>query len=68
HTCTLNASSSTDDVGIVSYVWKRPNGTQLGTGVMLTQAFPKAGSSQIVLTVTDGGGLSNSITKTVVVP
>ncbi|MEP7324430.1 MAG: S8 family serine peptidase [Gemmatimonadota bacterium] len=68
HTCTLNGSSSTDDVGIVSYVWKRPNGTQLGTGVTLVQAFPKAGSSQIVLTVTDGGGLSNSITKTVVVP
>ncbi len=68
HTCTLNGSSSTDDVGIVSYVWKRPNGTQLGTGVTLVQAFPKAGSSQVVLTVTDGGGLSNSITKTVVVP
>jgi hypothetical protein len=68
HTCTLDGSSSTDDVGIVSYVWKRPNGTQLGTGVTLNQAFPFAGNFSITLTVTDGGSLSNSITKTVVVP
>lgn len=67
HTCTLDGSSSTDDVGVVSYVWK--SGThQLGTGVTLNQTFPKAGSFSITLTVTDGGGLSNSMTKNIVVP
>jgi hypothetical protein len=68
HTCTLDGSSSTDDVGIVSYVWKRANGTQLGTGVTLNQTFPAAGTFSITLTVTDGGSLTNSITKSVVVP
>lgn len=68
HTCTLDGSSSTDDTGIVSYVWKRANGTQLGTGVTLTQSFPKAGTFAITLTVTDGGSLSNAVTKNVVVP
>jgi hypothetical protein len=68
HSCTLDASGSTDDVGIVSYVWKRPNGTQLGTGVTLNQTFAKAGTFSITLTVTDGGNLSNTLTKNIVVP
>jgi len=68
HTCTLDSSTSTDDVGIVSRQWKRPNGQVLGSGVTLTQAFPAAGTFNITLTVTDGGALSNSKTIGVVVP
>jgi subtilisin family serine protease len=70
HTCTLDSSTSTDDVGIVSRQWKRPNGQVLGNGVTLVQAFPAAGTFNITLTVTDGGAppLSNSKTIAVVVP
>ena len=70
HTCTLDSSTSTDDVGIASRQWKRPNGQVIGTGVTLTQAFPAAGTFNITLTVTDGGAppLSNSKTIGVVVP
>jgi hypothetical protein len=68
HTCTLDGSSSTDDVGVVSWAWKRANGTALGSGVTLSQSFPKAGTFGIILTVTDGGGLTGTVTKNVVVP
>lgn len=68
HTCTLDGSGSTDDVGVVSRVWKRGNGTQLGTGPTLIQAFSKAGSFPISLTVTDAGGLTNTLSQNVVVP
>ncbi|HEV8125828.1 MAG TPA: S8 family serine peptidase [Gemmatimonadales bacterium] len=68
HVCNFDGSSSTDDVGVVSYVWKRGNGTQLGTGVTLTQTFPGTGNFVISLTVTDAGSLSNTKTVTVPVP
>jgi len=68
HVCNFDGSSSTDDVGIVSYVWKRGNGTQLGTGVTLTQTFPGTGNFVISLTVTDAGSLSNTKTMTIPVP
>jgi subtilisin family serine protease len=68
HVCNFDGSSSTDDVGVVSYVWKRGNGTQLGTGVTLTQTFPGTGNFVVSLTVTDAGSLSNTKTVTVPVP
>ena len=68
HTCTLDGSSSTDDVGIVAYQWKRPNGQVLGNSVTLVQSFPQAGNFTVTLTVTDGGGLTNSKSITLVVP
>jgi PKD repeat protein len=68
--CTFNASTSTDDVGIVSYAWSwgdgkndlpRPNAT-----TMKTYAAP--GTYSVRLTVTDGGGLTGSLTTPVTVP
>ena len=66
--CTLDASTSTDDVGIVSYDWtldKAPGGT--ASGVIVTTEILAPQHANVTLTVTDAAGLSNSITKAVVV-
>ena len=61
--CSFDASSSTDDVGIVSYLWSWPgDGNNIKTPV---HVFPTAGPWTVTLTVTDGGGLTSSITKVV---
>lgn len=68
HSCTFDGSTSTDDVGVTSYTWKRANGTVLGTNVILNQTFPAAGNFSISLTVTDAGALSNTKTQVIPVP
>jgi subtilisin family serine protease len=68
HSCDFDGSGSSDDVGVVSYSWQRPNGTVLGTGVNFNYVFPKAGTFKIVLVVTDGGGLTGSQTQNIPVP
>ncbi len=68
HSCTLDGSGSTDDVGVVSYVWKRSNGSQIGSGVSINVGFPRAGTFPVSLTVTDAGNLSHTQTQSVVVP
>jgi len=67
HSCTFT-STSTDDVGIVAYEWKRPSGVIIGSTQVVTFTFGTAGSKDIILTVTDGGGLTGTITKTINVP
>ncbi len=67
HSCTFT-STSTDDVGIVAYEWKRPSGVIIGSTQVITFTFATAGSKDIILTVTDGGGLTGTITKTINVP
>jgi probable HAF family extracellular repeat protein len=64
-TCSFDGTGSTDDKGIVSYVWdlnKFPGGS--ATGPTTTATYPHAGSRSVTLTVTDANGLSNSVTKT----
>jgi subtilisin family serine protease len=68
HTCTLDASSSTDDVGVVAWEWKGPNGQVIGTTQVLVRTFSLAGPKAITLKVTDAGSLTGSVTKTVNVP
>jgi aqualysin 1 len=66
--CTLDASSSSDDNGIVSYSWnldRFPDPT--ASGVVVTADYPHVGTRIVTLTVTDAGGLSNSVTKTITV-
>lgn len=65
--CTFNGSSSTDDVGVVSYLWSSP-GKPNKTGVQIKYQWASAGTRNVTLKVTDGGGLTNSITKAVVIP
>jgi subtilisin family serine protease len=66
HSCTFT-STSTDDGTIVSYNWVRGDLT-VSTASSWSRTFASARTLQITLTVTDNGGLSGSVTKTVVVP
>jgi probable HAF family extracellular repeat protein len=66
--CVLDASSSTDDHGIVTYRWKPSVSNRATmTGVTITRNRIGTGGNtyQDTLTVTDGAGLKNSLTKTI---
>ena len=68
-TCTLDASSSTDDGSIVGYAWdlgRFPNPT--GSGITLAVTYPHSGQRTVTLTVTDNGGKSSNITKILTIP
>lgn len=58
-TVTLDGSASTDDAGIVSYVWKDYNGNQIATGATASVSLP-LGINDIMLVVTDGNGQSDT--------
>jgi probable HAF family extracellular repeat protein len=68
-TCTFDASSSTDDGGVVSYAWnldKYPGGS--ATGAKVTTTYPHGGLRNVTLTVKDAQGLTNSVTRAITVP
>ncbi|MCA1481308.1 PKD domain-containing protein, partial [Bradyrhizobium sp. NBAIM08] len=61
----LNGTSSTDDVGVITYSWDLgayPNPT--ATGAVVTTTYPHAGPRTVTLTVTDGAGATSSATQT----
>jgi subtilisin family serine protease len=64
--CTLNASGSTDDKGVVSYTWLLGDGTT-NTGVSLEHSYAAAGTYDITLTVEDAEGASSSTSQSVTV-
>ena len=68
--CSFDASSSTDDDGIVSYAWDfdRERGGGKSHGVKTHTTYPKGGTHDVTLTVTDTKGQTSSVTRTVVVP
>ena len=69
--CVLDASTSTDDLGIVSYGWKGSVANRPAkTGVSITRKWLAGGGNtyQETLTVTDGGGLTNSRRQTITIP
>jgi PKD repeat protein len=69
HQCAFSGSASTDDVGVVSYAWDWGNGrSETHVGTTATNTWATSGSYNVTLKVTDAGGLTNSLTKTVVVP
>lgn len=63
---SFDGSKSTDDRGIVSYVWNFGDGAA-ASGVTVSHAYIAAGTYTVTLTVTDGGGLSASDTATVTI-
>ncbi len=68
--CAFNASTSTDDHGIVSYTWAFGDGSS-ATGVRVSHTYPagakKGGGTNytVTLTITDTAGQTATITKTV---
>lgn len=62
----FNASQSSDNVGIVSYVWDFGDGTT-GTGKTTTHTYPNPGTYTVKLTVTDAAGNSSTDTVTITV-
>ncbi|MDB4883745.1 MAG: hypothetical protein JWL95_2511 [Gemmatimonadetes bacterium] len=68
-TCSLDARTSSDDKGIVSYEWdlnKSPGGT--ASGALVDATYPHGGARQVTLTVTDGLGQKSSVTSTITIP
>ena len=67
-TVTFDGSASTDNVGIVSYMWTfNDGGPQVLTGAIVTHIFSTPGTYVVTLTVTDGAGNSDTDTMTVTV-
>lgn len=63
-TCTFNATSSTDDLGIASYQWALPGG-QVRTGATATFYMPGYAQHSVKLTVTDTTGHTAVVTHPV---
>jgi PKD repeat protein len=62
--CSFDASSSTDDVGITSYSWSFGDSTS-GSGAAASHPFGATGAYTVTLTVTDTQGLQSSTSKKV---
>ncbi|OHX64401.1 hypothetical protein NH26_22685 [Flammeovirga pacifica] len=62
---TLDASESTDDGVIVSYIWSI-NGIEIGNGVSITEEFT-VGTHTVILKVTDDKGATGTTETTVIV-
>ena len=68
-TCNVNGSTSSDDVGVVSYTWDWSDGSPRPTLTVPTtsKTFAAAGTYRISLQVKDAGGLTNMTSQTVTV-
>ncbi len=65
-TCSMDASNSSDDSGITSYVWRFEDGTSLN-GPSVSHTFSSPGNYSIELTVTDDEGATGTRTRNVTV-
>ncbi len=67
--CTMDASTSTDDVGIVKYTWAWGDGRiENRVGPIVKNTWQVANIYTVTLTVTDAGGLTNTVSRQVSVP
>ncbi len=65
---TVNGSTSSDAQGpIASYAWTFGDGGTATGATPPPHTYPEADTYNVTLTVTDGGGLTNSLTKSVTV-
>jgi PKD repeat protein len=65
--CSFDGSGSSDSDGnVVGYAWDFGD-SHSGTGVSPTHAYGNAGTYTVSLTVTDDGGLTDTVTHTVLV-
>lgn len=70
--CTVNVActftdASTDDVAVTGWSWNFGDGSPTGTAQNPTHTFATANTYQVVLTVTDAGGLTGTVTNAVTV-
>ena len=65
--CTFDSGGSSDDDGIASRAWTFGDGSSAGNVVAPTKTYAAGGSYSVTLTVTDVGGLTNSLIRTVTV-
>lgn len=65
--CALDASASTDDIGIANYAWDFGDGTSLAssTSAKASHVYAAAGTYTVALTVLDTGGHVAKTTKQV---
>ena len=65
--CAFDATSSKDDVGIVSYFWNLGKNAGTASGPIVTKDYRHRGSWTVTLTVTDNFGLASSSSQTVTI-
>jgi subtilisin family serine protease len=67
--CTFDGSSSKDDVGVVNYSWNFGNGgVGVSAGSPITKyVYPAKGTYTVTLTVSDAGGLTAKVQKSITI-
>ncbi|MEO8634095.1 MAG: PKD domain-containing protein [Gemmatimonadales bacterium] len=68
HTCTFTSTSSDSDGSIASQNWTISSGASVSTAASFVKTFPSARTFALTLKVTDNGGATGTITKSIVVP
>ncbi|MEP6731646.1 MAG: S8 family serine peptidase [bacterium] len=66
--CSMNGTASSDDHGVVSYRWDWGNGRSETHSYGTSKNTWATGTYLVKLTVTDGSGLTSTVTQSVTIP